>query len=541
MSLRNMNIASRAFLGFALIGGLMLILGICALTQMSDIRSAAVDIENSSVPSFKSLSEMVKISYRQRTLSFRLLLNREPGVEVKTLELFNQRNEQIRAAQDIYEKLIQSPQERTAYDQYVQKLAVYHQLEDKMKALSKANQIDQLRDLINTELLANSDEINQVLSKLIEINDRQTGETNKQSATQYSWAFKMVVALLVVSTALTVLFAWLLTTSITQPLAEALAVAEDIAEGNLTHAIKVTGRDEAGRLLTAMQKMQDKLRDTLQRISGSATQLASAAEELNSVTDESARGLQQQNQEIEQAATAVNQMTTAVEEVARNAVSTSDASKSATSAAGEGRDLVQKSMNAMEAMTTDVQGMSTVIGKLADDSRDIGKVLDVIRGLADQTNLLALNAAIEAARAGEAGRGFAVVADEVRALAHRTQQSTSEIERMVGNIQSSAESAVTSIGNSSAGVASTLDVTRGAGHALEAINAAIIEINQRNLVIASAAEEQAQVAREVDRNLGNIRELSMQSSTGAHQTSAASNELSRLALDLNNLVSRFNL
>ncbi|WP_397450369.1 methyl-accepting chemotaxis protein [Pseudomonas sp. NA-150] len=541
MSLRNMNIASRAFLGFALIGGLMLILGICALTQMSDIRSAAVDIENSSVPSFKSLSEMVKISYRQRTLSFRLLLNREPGVEDKTLELFKQRNEQIRAAQDIYEKLIQSPEERATYDQYVQKLAAYHQLENKMAALSKANQIDQLRDLINTDLLANSDEINQVLSKLIEINDRQTGETNKQSASQYSWAFKMVVALLVIATALTVLFAWLLTTSITQPLAEALAAAEDIAEGNLTHPIKITSRDEAGRLLAAMQKMQEKLRDTLQRISGSATQLASAAEELNAVTEESARGLQQQNQEIEQAATAVNQMTTAVEEVARNAVSTSDASKEATASAGEGRELVQKNLSAMESMTTDVQGMSTVISKLADDSRDIGKVLDVIRGLADQTNLLALNAAIEAARAGEAGRGFAVVADEVRALAHRTQQSTSEIERMVGNIQTSAESAVASISNSSSGVASTLDITKGAGRALEAINAAIIEINQRNLVIASAAEEQAQVAREVDRNLGNIRDLSVQSSTGADQTSAASGELSRLALDLNNLVSRFHL
>ncbi|WP_371261335.1 methyl-accepting chemotaxis protein [Pseudomonas sp. PH1b] len=290
-----------------------------------------------------------------------------------------------------------------------------------------------------------------------------------------------------------------------------------------------------------MVTMQEKLRDTLQRISGSASQLASAAEELNSVTDESARGLSQQNNEIEQAATAVNEMTSAVEEVARNAVSTSEASQSATTSAGAGRDRVQETVSAIERMTGDVQSTANLIGDLANESRDIGKVLDVIRGLADQTNLLALNAAIEAARAGEAGRGFAVVADEVRALAHRTQQSTSEIERMVGSIQSGTEHAVDSMRNSTERAESTLDIARSAGLSLDTINSAINEINERNLVIASAAEEQAQVAREVDRNLVNIRDLSAQSTTGANQTRSASSELSILAVDLNNLVNRFQL
>ncbi|WP_404943305.1 methyl-accepting chemotaxis protein [Pseudomonas sp. FW507-12TSA] len=287
--------------------------------------------------------------------------------------------------------------------------------------------------------------------------------------------------------------------------------------------------------------MQENLRTTLQRISGSATQLASAAEELNSVTEESARGLTQQNNEIEQAATAVNEMTSAVEEVARNAASTCEASKNATASAGDGRDLVQETLAAIERMSGDVQDTASLIGDLANESRDIGKVLDVIRGLADQTNLLALNAAIEAARAGEAGRGFAVVADEVRALAHRTQQSTSEIERMIGSIQNGTEQAVDSMRNSTERAESTLNIARGAGLSLDTINSAIIQINERNLVIASAAEEQAQVAREVDCNLVNIRDLSVQSATGAHQTSAASNELASLAVDLNGLVARFRL
>ncbi|MEX5546347.1 methyl-accepting chemotaxis protein [Pseudomonas pergaminensis] len=541
MSLRNMNIAPRAFLGFAFIGALMLFLGVFALNQMSKIRAATEDITLSSVPSIRALDEFTQLTLRLRVLSYRLLTNREPEVQQKTLEAFELRNQQIRTAQGIYEKLIESSEERSTYDEYVRLLGQYHQIEERMKSLSRANQVEELRTLLNTELLSNSEQVNAVLTRLLDINNKMALATNKDAEDQYNMAFNMVVSLLVIATLLTLLFAWLLTRSITLPISQALEAAEEVAEGNLTRPIRVDGNDEAGRLLAAMAKMQDKLRDTLQRIAGSATQLASAAEELNAVTDESARGLTQQNNEIEQAATAVNEMTSAVEEVARNAVSTSEASRNATTSAGDGRDLVQETVSAIERMSGDVQATATLIGDLANESRDIGKVLDVIRGLADQTNLLALNAAIEAARAGEAGRGFAVVADEVRALAHRTQQSTSEIERMIGSIQAGTEHAVDSMRNSTERAESTLNIAKGAGMSLDTINTAIVEINERNLVIASAAEEQAQVAREVDRNLVNIRDLSVQSATGASQTSAASSELSRLAVDLNGMVGRFRL
>ncbi len=541
MSLRNMNIAPRAFLGFALIGALMLFLGVFALNQMSKIRGATQDITQSSVPSIRALDEFTQLTLRLRVLSYRLLTNREPDVQQKTLEAFELRNQQIRTAQGVYEKLIDSGEERSIYDEYMRLLTQYQQIEARMKSLSRANQIDELRNLLNTELLNNSEQVNAVLNRLLDYNNKAALATNQQAEDQYNMAFDWVIGLLVIATALTMLFAWLLTRSITLPISQALEAAEEVAEGNLTRPIKVDGNDEAGRLLAAMAKMQDKLRDTLQRIAGSATQLASAAEELNAVTDESARGLTRQNNEIEQAATAVNEMTSAVEEVARNAVSTSEASRNATTSAGDGRDLVQETVSAIERMSGDVQATATLIGELANESRDIGKVLDVIRGLADQTNLLALNAAIEAARAGEAGRGFAVVADEVRALAHRTQQSTSEIERMIGSIQAGTEHAVDSMRNSTERAESTLNIAKGAGMSLDTINTAIVEINERNLVIASAAEEQAQVAREVDRNLVNIRDLSVQSATGASQTSAASNELSRLAVDLNGMVGRFRL
>ncbi|MEE4233610.1 methyl-accepting chemotaxis protein [Pseudomonas viridiflava] len=541
MSLRNMNIAPRAFLGFAMIGALMLILGVFALSQMSKIRGATEVLADNNVPSIKSLDRFAEVSIRLRVLSYRLLVNREPEIQQKTIELLAMRNKQINDAQAIYEKLISDSNERNLYNQYVQLLGQYRELESRMKTLTLANKVDELQDLLNKDMLSNSDQMNAVLIKLVEINTAQLMQVKKQAAEEYKSAFDMVIALLVAATLLTLVFAWMLIKSITTPIAVALHAAETIAQGNLTQPIKVDGTDEAGRLLQAMKTMQDKLRDTLQRISGSATQLASAAEELNAVTDESARGLVQQNNEIEQAATAVNEMTSAVEEVARNATSTSEASRNATASAGDGRDLVLETVGAIERMSGDVKETAELIGNLANESRDIGKVLDVIRGLADQTNLLALNAAIEAARAGEAGRGFAVVADEVRALAHRTQQSTSEIERMIGSIQGGTEQAVTSMRNSTERAESTLSIAKGAGLALDTINIAVEEINERNLVIASAAEEQAQVAREVDRNLVNIRDLSAQSTTGANQTSAASTELSRLAVDLNSMVGRFAL
>ncbi|KPB53586.1 Methyl-accepting chemotaxis protein [Pseudomonas tremae] len=541
MSLRNMNIAPRAFLGFAIIGTLMLILGVFALSQMSKIRSATEVLADSNVPSIKSLDRFAEVSIRLRVLSYRLLVNRDPETQQKTIDLLAMRNKQITDAQAVYEKLISDPSERDLYGQYVQLLGQYRQLEERLKTLTRANRLDELQNLLNNEMVSNSDQMNTVLSKLVENNTAQLNKVKTDATSEYDSALQLVIGLLIAATLLTIVFAWMLIKSITTPIATALHAAETIAKGNLTQPIAIDGTDEAGRLLLAMKTMQDKLRDTLQGISGSATQLASAAEELNAVTDESARGLVQQNNEIEQAATAVNEMTSAVEEVARNAVSTSQASRNAATSAGDGRDLVQETVSAIERMSGDVKGTAELIINLANESRDIGKVLDVIRSLADQTNLLALNAAIEAARAGEAGRGFAVVADEVRALAHRTQQSTSEIERMIGSIQSGTEQAVSSMRNSTERAESTLSIAKGAGLALNTINVAVEEINERNMVIASAAEEQAQVAREVDRNLVNIRDLSAQSTTGANQTSAASTELSRLAVDLNSMVSRFAL
>ncbi|WP_223569960.1 methyl-accepting chemotaxis protein [Pseudomonas sp. BF-R-26] len=539
MSLRNLKIAPRAFLGFAFIALLVIVLGVFAVNRMSIIRQASVDMEMTQLPSIGFLGNVTENVLRLRILSFRVLVNRDPAALQEAQTRIGVLVDKVRSAQASYAVLPAGPEEAALYKTFATTLDNYMQAQSQMLELSRQNKLDEMRALINTRIKEGTDQMGEQLNKLVALNAADAKAASAKAGEHYSEAFIGIVTVAVMASLLTVLLAWLLTRSILTPLNRAVLAAETIAGGNLSKVIEVDGNDEPARLLGALSAMQANLRKTIEQIAGSATQLGAAAEELSNVTQEASRGLQQQNNEIEQAATAVNEMTAAVEEVARNAVSTSEASNQSTQAAREGRDRVVETVDAIQTMTHDVQNTALMIEGLAAQGRDIGKVLDVIRAIAEQTNLLALNAAIEAARAGEAGRGFAVVADEVRALAHRTAQSTQEIEKMVAGIQNGTGEAVSSMQQSNQRTQSTLEMARAAGIALEQITQSIQLINERNLVIASASEEQAQVSREVDRNLVNIRDLATQSAAGANQTSAATHELSRLAVDLNAMVARF--
>ena len=539
MSLRNLNIAPRAFLGFAFIALLVIVLGVFAVNRMTIIRQASVEMDSTQLPSVTQLAVVTENVLRLRILSFRVLVNREAAGLQEAQTRIGVLVDKVRAAQASYAALPAGPEERALYQSFATTLDNYLQAQNQMMELSRQDKLDEMRALINTRIKDGTDQMGEQLNKLIAINAADAKAASIQAGQYYDSAITGIIIVAVFAAIATVLLAWLLTRSIVTPLNRAVQAAQTIADGNLTKVIEVDGKDEATQLLQALATMQSNLRKTIEQIAGSATQLGAAAEELSAVTEEASRGLQQQNNEIEQAATAVNEMTAAVEEVARNAVSTSEASNQSTHAAREGRDQVVKTVDAIQTMTHDVQNTAQMIEGLAAQGRDIGKVLDVIRAIAEQTNLLALNAAIEAARAGEAGRGFAVVADEVRALAHRTAQSTQEIEKMVAGIQNGTGEAVSSMQQSNQRTQSTLEMARAAGVALEQITQSIHQINERNLVIASASEEQAQVSREVDRNLVNIRDLATQSAAGANQTSAATHELSRLAVDLNAMVARF--
>jgi len=541
MNIRSLNIAPRAGLGFGLLSLMVFALGAFALLQMSNMRAQSDEVDNNWLPSVMAVGEMSQDMLRLRALTMRLLLNRDPKALEQNVAKLDELRSGLSEAQQRYDALIVLPEERVLFERFKGTEHKYLELQAQVLQLSAQNRVADASAILNDQMSPLADEIAATLRQLVELNKQNAGLATEAARLVFKQSRLWVAVMIAMAALITVGLALLLTRSIVVPLSQSLSVAEVVAGGDLTGDIHIVGKDEPARLLQALKSMQHNLRDTIRRISESSTQLASAAEELSSVTEDATRGLHQQSQEIEQAATAVNQMTAAVEEVANNAVATSEASRESDRIARQGREQVQQTVTSIEFLAGDVTNNAAQVEALAQKVHGISKVLDVIRSIAEQTNLLALNAAIEAARAGDAGRGFAVVADEVRALAHRTQQSTQEIEQMIGGIQQGTDSAVSSMQQSNSRARSTLELAKSAGSALEEIASAFTLINERNLVIASASEQQAAVAREVDRNLMNIRDLAMQTSAGANQTSAASQELSKLAVDLNGMVARFSV
>jgi len=539
VTVRNMNIAPRAALGFGVLALLVFGLGAFALLQMSSMRKQSDLVEGKWLPSVMELGTVGQDIMRIRTLTLRLMLNRSPEALRENIAKLESLKSGLQVAETRYLALIGSAKERELYNDFLASQQAYLQRQNRVMELSAQNQLDAALQVINGEMNQYADKMTQALNELTALNKQGAGQASEEALAVFGSATNWVVGMMLFTALITLMLAWGLTRSIVMPLAQALGIAQVVAAGDLTANIVVHGRDEPARLLEALKTMQQNLRRTILRISDSSNQLASASEELSTVTEDSTRGLHQQSLEIDQAATAVNQMTAAVEEVARNAVATSQASGESDRIAQRGREQVQQTVASIGHLAHDVTQAGDQVGILAQKVYGISKVLDVIRSVAEQTNLLALNAAIEAARAGEAGRGFAVVADEVRALAHRTQSSTQEIEQLVVDIRQGTDQAVNAMQGSNSRAQSTLELAQSAGVALNDIAAAITLITERNVVIASASEEQAQVAREVDRNLTNIRDIALQSSAGANQTSAASHDLSRLATDLNGMVAAF--
>ena len=354
---------------------------------------------------------------------------------------------------------------------------------------------------------------------------------------------RVVTALLIASIIFGLAGTWLMSLSIVTPIKRAAAAMHDIAEGegDLTQRLDVTGKDEIADLAAGFNTFISQVQDLVGQVAGSTSQLASAAEEMSLIVDQTKNGIQQQSNETEQVATAMNEMVATVQEVARHADNAAQMAHQADSQALTGKSVVTRTVQAIEQLAEEVNKASDVIHGLERDSEAIGAVLDVIQGIAEQTNLLALNAAIEAARAGEQGRGFAVVADEVRNLASRTQSSTQEIQAMIERLQVGSRNAVTAMKKGTTQAEESVRQAADAGTSLEEITRAVTDISTMNAQIADASRQQGTVAEEINRNVNNITQVAEASANGTEEMARSSLALAELASSLQTMVSRFKI
>ncbi|AKT32435.1 methyl-accepting chemotaxis protein [Pseudomonas syringae pv. actinidiae] len=538
--LRRFKITPRLVICFGITSLLTVALGAFCLLQMQEIRNQSETVESGALPSIAMADAIAIGLVKLRSETTRLIANADdPGSVINSKINVEQLRNEVEKGFSEYLARVQSG---TEHDSIIALQDAYKAfmpgLQDQI-ALIEQNKLDEARMLANTMLTLQGDLMDMQVQLLRELNKQSAASAVDAAGASYAQARIIALSAIAVVLTLTLLLAWRLSVSIIHPVRQALHIASTIADGDLTEHQIADGKDETAQLLITLGRMRTNLHGTIEQIYAAATQLSQSVQEMGTIAEVSALNLQLQNTEIEQAAVAVNQMSQAAIEVAGNASNTVTESEASTQAAAQGQNKLSATISSIKELTENVLDSSHQAEGLAERTQSISSILDVIRAIANQTNLLALNAAIEAARAGEAGRGFAVVADEVRSLAQRTSASTAEIEGLISGVQHSTQQTASSLRHTATQANLTLEQAASTGQALTVIINATATINDRNLLIASAAEQQAQVAGEVDRNLSSIRDLSSQTASGAQQTTVASNALSMLATDLNLMVQRF--
>ena len=426
--------------------------------------------------------------------------------------------------------LTQIEQQHKVYEQHVHEVFNAFTKRNIKHALQLANKVEHEEEKISHELHA-------LLTEL----EKFTAHAAHVAASDEKAAVNILLSVSAVAILFGIYLSFIIAKSMNMGLSAAIRTAETIATGDLTVKVPSCGKNEIGRLLAALNTMRESLYNIVNELSSSATQLTTASEELSTVSEVTNENLHAQHAEVDQAATAVNEMTLTIQEVARNAVATSATAQQTQTTTGNGKRIVEDTIGSLDNLANAVENSAKVIHDLDTHSNNIGSVLDVIKNIAEQTNLLALNAAIEAARAGEQGRGFAVVADEVRTLASRTQDSTTEIESMIEKLQTGAKHAVNVMDTGREQASDSVEQAKKAGVALSEITQAVAHITDMNTQIASAAEEQAAVADEINKNIVKINSLSEENADAVNETTQSSVEMTKLAAHLHHLMENFRI
>lgn len=541
--MKNLTLSMKLLVSFTLLIILMGLIGGYSLYQASWFNQQYNAIVKNSMPSIR-LAAAVKLNIVEvRRAELRYLLS-TPAKKNNELSNVQKVSNQLNDNLTKYKSLISLSEEQQIWDELNQKWQTYYSGSSKqVQTLEQNGKHDEAVTLLMATSLPEFSALAPIADKLLDLNNQYADSLAVQFAAGAETVRYSIIAGISIAIISALLLGFVVTRSITGPVVLLLKQAEQVAEGHLKNTLDMQqfGSDEIGVLAKAFDRMQANLKHLIGEVISASHQLGAALEQVSAVATQSSHGVQRQLSELDQLATAINELQTTVQDVARNCNEAAGAAHTAAADIGSGMKVVTESIASTELVAKEIEQAGEITQNLQNDSRSISVVLDVIRGIAEQTNLLALNAAIEAARAGEQGRGFAVVADEVRTLAKRTQDSTAEVNRIIDVLQHRSAETMKTMDASRQQMQVTVIKAREAGEAIGRVTGSVDQISDMNNHIATATEEQNSVTETLNQNIVNIHDAAREVSQGAEQTAEACNSLSKLATQLQGMVAKFHV
>ncbi len=535
---RDLSFRWKLTLPILILAALFVVLGLSAFWAVSKVESRLVRVSTDLLPRSSLVLEADRDMY-QALAAERAIIEgvNSSGLDAELTENMQQASDRIAR----YAAATKTPEGRALADEFARAFAVWKATSLENVRLARSGDAARASDSSYGQGYEQFSRARELINKMTELINQQVEAEAAEAEADVAASHARVTVVLAIGAVVCFLMIVFFPGLITNPLRELLQRIRDIAdgEGDLTRRVVVHSNDELGQLSKAFNAFLEQLQGLIRDVAESTLQVASAAEQMSAIAEGQEKLVNEQYMAVDQVSTAATEMSAAIHEVADNAHSTADAAREADRQGHSASDVVSATMNDLRRLAADVEEAAGVINNLEQDTDKIGGVLSVIEGIAEQTNLLALNAAIEAARAGEQGRGFAVVADEVRALAARTQDSTRDIQQMIQKLQSGTGQAVAVMQRGAQLAAQSVEKAGTTESSLNETSASVMRINDMAAQIAAACEEQSQTTEDIARNISGIRDLSNQSAQSSQESRDASNVLARLAANLQQQVGRF--
>ena len=541
---KHVSFRIKLIVAIAVISALILIVAVTSITGIQKLEAQSVAVAEVSFPQLDGLLQADRDLY-QALVAERALL--QDGLSQESIDDFVGSHKdnigQVRERVGLFASLTGkvSTEAGALSKQFFDQMKAWEVTSTKVIQLASSGSISEATALSYGAASDGFDTVRDTLDLLGEYANKEAREKTQEVTTTASATLSTVMVVTGFGLALCLIFVVVVPAWVSRALNQVVDRINHIADGDgdLTVRLPDENRDEFGRLGGAFNRFIGKLEALIKDVALSSEKIAATVDEVAQVASQTSQSIQRQQMETDQISTAVHELSMTSQEVAQNASEAARATRDADAQAGEGQEYVEQTVRGIYELAENVEAANVIMEQLGSDSENIGKVLDVINGIAEQTNLLALNAAIEAARAGEHGRGFAVVADEVRTLAHRTQKSTHDIQNMIERLQSGARDAVVAMELGRKLAHDSTEQSQKTQDALQAVTGAIASIADMNSQIANAAQAESVVAEEVNVNVSTVSTIAQENADGALHTERSSEEMARLAADLQALISRF--